>query len=87
MYEVWPGNNLFLLKGRIMPGPLYDLKEYLCVWFTPIVLATLFFITTRAHSWSINPLLLISNLNMIMITMCFLWMTTIIEGIIPKRKI
>lgn len=89
LYEHWPANNRFLLKGRLMMGPRSDFCQYAFTWISILSVSITFFVTSVEFLWvEIDPFMPIMILYLFLSTIFFLVFTTFSDpGIIPKKKV
>lgn len=89
LYQVWPSNNRFLFKGRMIFGPKSDNCHYLFVLFLIFGITIAFCILVIPYLWTdISPILPCFIIYLFITTIVFLLLTTFTDpGIIPKKKV
>ena len=89
LWELWPGKNRFLCKGKLMLGPKCDLIYYLPCTIGIITIPIFFFLFVVPYIWTnVTQSLPIISAFLYLSTLLFYFMTTFTEpGIIPRKKI
>ena len=89
LYEIWPGKNRFFLKGRIMLGPISDLKPFCITLLVLVVLEIMFTLFICPYLWyEVSIMIPVLSLNIFMVSLLFMVLTMITDpGIIPRKEI
>jgi palmitoyltransferase ZDHHC9/14/18 len=82
-YQIWPGNNKFFCKGKLIVGP--DFKKAIlsfCLIFLPEVL----FLCTTGRFFISNPMVLVTSFLLCLISLFFHFqVATRDPGYLPKQ--
>ena len=89
LYQFWPGKNSFLLKGFLMTGPLEDCGPCTYNWGCLIGISIVYAILVVPRLvHGVLIVIPIININMFMLTLFFLFLTSFTDpGIIPRKDI
>ncbi|CAG9330300.1 unnamed protein product [Blepharisma stoltei] len=89
LWELWPGNNRFLFKGKFMLGPHCDNLHFYCTIAVLIVIPSGFFLLIANYLWeNVSIVIPILSGYTYVACICFYFLTVFTEpGIIPRRNV
>jgi len=87
LYKIWPGNNKFSLKGRIMRGPKSGRQSNLIAWIFLIVISLVFFgLIFHFLTKEITVIMPALSIYLFASTVLFFLLTSFTNpGIIPRK--
>jgi palmitoyltransferase ZDHHC9/14/18 len=89
LWEVWPGKNRFICRGRLMIGPRSDRVHNTVCWVLLVTSTLGYFLFVAPYLWNdISPALPSLSIFFTVCTFGFFIVTTTTEpGIIPRKKL
>lgn len=89
LYELWPGNNRFLLNGRVLLGPRADLVWVLGTWTVLFLAQVAFSVFVGPYLWTkVSIWLPLLSWLFFICTVLFLLLTSLTDpGILPRKII
>ncbi|CAK66775.1 unnamed protein product (macronuclear) [Paramecium tetraurelia] len=89
LYQLWPSNNRFLCRGRLMTGPSADHTTNLITWILILLIGAPFIVYISPQIWIVlHPSLPIISYVMYFSCVLFLFLTQFTDpGIIPRKDI
>ncbi|CAG9333290.1 unnamed protein product [Blepharisma stoltei] len=89
LWELWPGNNRFLFKGKFMIGPSCDNIHFFGTLIGLIAVPSSFFLFISSYLWeNVTIVIPILSIYCYAFTIFFYFLTLLTEpGIIPRKKI
>jgi hypothetical protein len=89
LYEFWPGNNRFLLNGRVLLGPRADLTWVLGTWTVLFLVQVAFSVFVGPYLWTkVSVWLPVVSWHFFICTVLFILLTSLSDpGILPRKTI
>ena len=89
LWELWPGQNRFLLNGTLMVGPSSDNPWPVCTYAFLIVVPLFTIASTAAYLWKeVSPAVPIVSSCLWLVTLSLAAATTLTDpGIIPREEV
>ena len=89
LYELWPGNNQFLLNGRVLLGPRADMAWVVGTWTVLLLSQVAFSVFISPYLWThVSAWLPVVSWYFFLCTILFILLTSLSDpGILPRKAI